>query len=184
MTDQELIKKILEGDKTSLRFFYIHYKQRLFGFIKRKINNLEDGEEILQDILIEALDALRDFTGRSSLYTYLCSIASHKVIDYYRKRKIKSVLFSQIPEDIRPLISQLMGPEEQFSLSEVKKQIEEVFSRLKPNYCLLLKLKYIEGFSVVEIAKKLVVSSKSVESNLFRARSAFMREYRVLYVEE
>lgn len=184
MTDRELIAKILKGDKEGLGKFYYNYKSRLFNFIKRKVNSLEDGEEILQDVFIESLDALRDFTWRSSLYTFLCSIASHKIIDYYRKRKIKNILFSQLPEDIRPLVSQILSPEDEYSLSEIRQQIETVFKRIKPSYSLILKLKYIEGFSIVEIAKQLLVSSKSAESNLFRARVAFVKQYRLLYIKD
>lgn len=184
MTDQRLIKKILNGDKTSLREYYHNYKSRLLSYILRKVSAREDAEEILQDVFLESLDALRDFTGRCSLFTFICSIASHKIIDYYRRKKIKNILFSQLPEDIKPLISQILTPEEEYSLTELKNQIEVVLSTIKPKHKLIIKLKYIEGFSVIEIAKKLVITSKSVESSLFRARMEFIKQYRLLYADE
>src|SRR5258708_235659 len=83
--DYSLIKGILRADEQSLHKFYMHYKPRLTSYIKRKIAKDEDVEEIVQDIFIATLDALRDFAFQSSLYTFICSIANHKVIDFYRR---------------------------------------------------------------------------------------------------
>lgn len=181
-SDSVLIRELLAGNESALRRFYNSYKNRLVFLIKQKIDSLEDVEEIAQDTFLDCLDALRNFNGNSSLYTFLVSIARHKIIDYYRRQKIKNIVFSKLPENITPLISQLLGPEEEFDAKEVKVQIKIVFSKLKPLYAKILKLKYLEDFSVNEISKYLVVSEKSVESMLFRARLAFVKEYQLLYV--
>lgn len=184
MQDSEirLVEKLLKGDNKALKSYYNGFKNRLYSYISNKVSNVQDAEEILQDVFIDSLDALRNFTFKSSLFTYLCSIANHKIIDFYRKQKIKSVVISALPEDITPLISQFLGPEEEFNVIEVRAQIEVVLAKIKPNYARLLRLKYIEGMSMQEIAEKLLTTVKSVESNLFRARSSFMKEYRLLYV--
>lgn len=182
LSEKTLINKLLAGDELALKYFYQANKERLFNYISQKIDNTNDAEEILQDVFIESLDALRNFTFKSSLYTFICSITNHKVIDFYRKQKIRQVVLSRLPADIAPLLSQFLSPEEEFNVQEVKQQIKVVFSRLKPKYAELLKLKYIEGFSMQEIAQKLLTTVKSVESSLFRARNSFMKEYRLLYV--
>ena len=181
LTDRQLVEKILSGERKSLTYFYNHLKPRLHNFISLKVGNFHDSEEITQDVFMASLDALRDFSFKCSLYTFICSIAKHKIIDYYRKKKIKTIVFSQIPEGLTPLISQFLGPEEEFNIVEVRGQITEVFRRLKPKYAYILKLKYIEGLSINHIAEKLLTSIKSVESMLFRARIAFAKEYRFLY---
>ncbi|MBI3486267.1 sigma-70 family RNA polymerase sigma factor [Candidatus Daviesbacteria bacterium] len=182
-SDLSLINELLLGNESALRQFYNSYRNRLMLFIKSKIDSIEDVEEITQDTFLDCLDALRNFNGKSSLYTFLISIAKYKIIDYYRKQKIKNIVFSKLPENITPLISQLIGPEEEFDAKEVRSQINIVFAKLKPLYTRILKLKYLEDLSVIEISKSLLVSSKSVESMLFRARLAFVKEYKLLYVK-
>ena len=86
MTEQDLISGMLAGDEEALKFFYRAFYFRLFRYISRKISVYEDAEEISQDVLMACVEGLRDFTGKSSLYTYLCAIANHKAIDYYRNR--------------------------------------------------------------------------------------------------
>lgn len=182
LCEKDLIDKILLGDAVALNYFYLDYKNRLFKYILKKISSREDAEEILHDVFMESLDSLRNFTFKCSLNTFLCSIANHKIIDFYRKQKVKNVVLSALPEDITPLISKLLGPEEEFNVSEVRQQIKVVMNKLRPHYAVILKLKYVEGFSMEEIAQKLITSVKSVESMLFRARSAFTKEYKLLYV--
>ncbi len=184
MSDKELVDKLLGGDEKALRAYYGLYKVKLSNFIINKVSNYQDAEEIMQDVFIQSLDALRNFTFKSSLTTFLYSIANHKIIDFYRKKKIKQIVFSRLPEDITPLVSKLLGPEEEFSSKETKEQIKEVFRRIKPIYSTIIKLKYMDGLSVRQIAKKTFMSAKSVESMLFRARSSFTREYKLLYLKE
>lgn len=174
--DKQLIHGILQADEKSLHSFYTLYKPKLFSYIKRKIAHNEDAEEILQDTFIATIEALRDFAFQSSLYTYICSIANHKIIDFYRKRKLKSIFFSQIPE-IESLLSTFYGPEEQLNEALLKAKIKETFTKISPRYHKILRLKYVYGYSVDEIAKNLSISFKSAESQLFRARKAFVQAF-------
>lgn len=176
MTDKELVTQILKGNEKTLRYFYKTYQPRLLNIIKGKIANDNDAEEILQDVLLASLEAMRDFSFRSTLYTFVVSIANHKVIDFYRRKKIKHVVFSRLP-NIEPLISTFFGPEQSFDDAILKQKIKQTFQNLTPNYRQILQLKYIYGFSVSEIAKRLCLSFKSVESQLFRARKAFTFAY-------
>ncbi len=174
--EKQLVAAILGGKETALRKFYRYYSSRMLTFIRRKIDNENDAEEILQDTLLATLEGLRDFSFRSSLLTFICAIAMHKIIDFYRKKKLKNIVFSKI-KDIEPLVSTLVGPENALDEELVKQKIKVVFGTLTPTYRLILELKYIQGYTVTEIAEKLSISFKSAESQLFRARKAFVAIY-------
>lgn len=173
MNDTEIVNKILARDRSALHAFYRAYTPRLARFIHSKVSVKEDGEEILQDTLFAFLEALRDFHGKSSLETFLFAIASHKIIDFYRRRKLKQIVFSQAPQ-LEAIISPLLNPEEQLDITLLKEKINKVMSRLLPHYRQILTFKYLDNLSVGEIAKKLAVTFKSAESQLFRARKAFI----------
>lgn len=179
MTDEEqkLLKRLLSRDPSAVREFYDLYSPLLLRFIKRKIDNDSDVEEIAQDVLFAFLEGARDFTGKCKLSTYICSIANNKIIDHYRKKKIKRVMFSQIPQGLELLISEEGGPEEILTNTFLKEKITAVFASLTPLYAKVLILKYVEGRSVDETADILKCSYKSAESVLFRARKAFVKLY-------
>jgi len=172
LPDQEIITKILSRDRRTLSLFYRRYAPKLSRFIAGKVANPADAEEVLQDTLYAFLDAIRDFQGKSSIQTFLFSICQHKVIDYYRKKKLKHAVFSQMPQ-LEAIISPIISPEEELDATLVKEKIHAVLGRLLPRHRQILMLKYLDGLSVAEIARHLTMTFKSVESQLFRARKAF-----------
>lgn len=171
--EKTLIKKILDGDKNAVREFYEKHKERLFEFLLRKVSEKKDAEEILQDTFLSAIDSLALFSGKSSLLTFLCGIAKHEIADYYKKKRIKAIVFSRF-ENWQFLIDKSLRPDEQLVKKELSLRIKSVLRKILPRYKGLIRLKYIEGFSVKEIAKKMRMTEKSVESALFRARKAFV----------
>lgn len=180
MDEKQLVANILLGQEGALRRFWREVSPTVCVFINRRVACKEDSEEILQDTFLAAIESLRDFDFRCRLATFVRSIAQHKIIDYYRRRKVKQVLFSQVPEDFIPLLSQFLGPEEEFDVKEVRGRIQLVFARIRPLYKKILLLKYTEGRSVAEIAQALSVTLKSAESTLFRARMEFVKVYQAV----
>lgn len=178
MTNERgLLNRLLRHDGLAAREFYVTYSPRLIRFISRRIGSEADVEEIAQDTLFAFLENARDFTGKCALSTYLCSIASHKIADFYRKKRLKRIVFSQLPPGLEYLLSELTDPQKTFDNTLVAQKIAVVFRELTPHYAQMLKLKYIDGRSVVEIAQILSVSIKAAESILFRARRAFVKLY-------
>lgn len=176
MTDEELVVKMLSRDRRAILFFYKTYSQKLSLFIRSKIDREEDCEEILQDTLYAFLEALRDFEGKSSVRTFLYSICQHKIIDFYRRKKLKHIVFSQMPQ-LECLISPLLNPEEELDATILKEKIRKVLGKLLPRYRQILIFKYLDNMPVEDIARKLVITFKSAESQLFRARRAFVEAF-------
>ncbi len=135
-----------------------------------------DVEEIVQDTLISAMDSLPTFKGKSSEFTWLCAIARHEIGDFYRRKKIKQIVFSKLPW-LKELVDEALGPELAFQELETKTRILKTFKNISEGYHQILRLKYIEGLSMKQIAHKLNLTVKAVESRLTRARLAFQLEY-------
>lgn len=146
--------------------------QKIKQFIAFRVSDENEAEEILQDTLISACEALPSFRACSSLFSWLCGIAKHEISDFYRKKKIKTILFSHLPF-LEKLASRALGPEEEVLETELKRKVKIALASLSEGYRVVLRLKYIEGYSVAQIAARLDLSLKAVESRLSRARLAF-----------
>jgi len=175
MTDFELIQKILKGNQQAISLFYRRFQPKLQAYIEKKVDG-QVVEEILQDTFLSALQSLPLYRGESSLYVWLLSICRHEICDYYRKQKIKEIVFSRLPF-LRKIVSQALSPETALEEKELKQKIKKTFSRLSEGYRRILRLKYVDGFSVTEVATRLKISYKSAESRLSRARLAFKKEF-------
>ena len=179
MDDAELVSKILHRDERALRVLYRTYVPKFTQFINGKVHDPRDAEEVLQDSLFAFLEALRDFHGNCKISTFLFSIGKHKVIDYYRRKKLRHMVFSQVPY-LEELVSPVLNPEEELDCVLLKEKLKQAFSLILPTYKMVLHLKYAEDRSVREIARRCTWTVKKTESLLFRARKAFIREFAAL----
>ena len=176
MDDITLVSQLLKKDRRSAEAFYKMYSPKIKRYVHAKVGIYEDAEDLVQDILFAFLEGARDFRGNSSIQTYLYSIAHHKVVDYYRKKKIKQLVFSQMPQ-LESLISPLLDPQAQLDATLVHEKIQHVLGTLLPVHRTVLLLKYLDDTSVSDIAKHLSITLKSAESRLFRARRAFVQSF-------
>lgn len=176
LEDVSLALEIVSGNEASLRIFYDKYLPIVEKLVRYRVYEVEEAKDIVLEILMASIEALRDFSGRSSLKTFVYAIARHKIVDYYRKKKVKQIFFSKLPE-IGAVISRIASSEDELEKIFIKEKIEKVMRALRPEERIILICKYVNGLSVFEIARKLSFTIKAVESRLFRARKAFAREY-------
>lgn len=66
------------------------FGQRLFGFIRKRVNTEEDAEDILQDVWYQ-LTATVDTEPIEQVSSWLFRVARNKIIDRYRKKKPESL---------------------------------------------------------------------------------------------
>ena len=171
-----LVVRILSGDTQAVTEFYTRYVEKLHTYLRNRLPESEDIEAFANDIFLEAIDAMPLFQGRSSLNTWLYKIAHNKIVDFYRKKKINSMILSQLPF-LELVAHEVYQPEFQYEKNKVRDKIESTLRSLSAKYRKILKLHYEEQKSVKEIALIMDLSFKATESLLFRARQEFKRSY-------
>lgn len=177
-TDISLAQRICKGDDAALRQFFERYVDRLYSFVYYRVGgNAQDAEDILQETLMAAIPRLNSFQGQSQLYTWLCGIAWHKVEDFYRRQQRLEKTMTEAVQRVR-LSSAPAGHLDDPIVEKVARQrwVRKCLGRLPTHYQAALFLKYVEGFSVAEIALIMDRSAKAVDSLLTRARKAFRTE--------
>jgi RNA polymerase sigma factor (sigma-70 family) len=155
-----------------MRDFYQKYYNSVRGFVSRKIGDEGTIDELTDDILLAAYESLPGFNGKCSEFSFICAIAKHKIIDYYRKKKLKTILFSTNPI-FEEIADQAIGPERDALKNELVEEIESTLREVKEGYGKLLRLKYVEGWKTSAIAILTKLSIKAVESRLVRAKKQF-----------
>ena len=155
-----------------MRDFYQKYYRSVKGFVGKRIDDEGAVDELTNDILLAAYQSLPNFNQKCSEFSYICSIGKHKIIDYYRKKKLKTILFSTNPL-FEEIADKAIGPERDALKNELIEEIEATFFEIKAGYRKLLRLKYIEGWKVKSIARLTNLSVKAVESRLMRAKKQF-----------
>ena len=89
---KSLVDKIVSGNSQAVTEFYKLYSPRILHYLVVRLPREEDAQEILNDVFLDAIDSLSILKKDNNLQAWLYKIAYHKTVDYYRKRKIKSLL--------------------------------------------------------------------------------------------
>ena len=156
--------------------WYKKYYSGIRGFVEKRIDDPGLVEEIVHDILLAGFNSLPTFKGECSEFSWLCGIAKHKIIDYYRKKKIKTILFSACPI-FEEIADKALTPERDCLKNELKSEIKKTFEEIGEGYKKILRLKYVEGWKIEQIAEQLELSVKAVESKLMRAKVKFRNSW-------
>jgi RNA polymerase sigma-70 factor (ECF subfamily) len=175
--DAELIDRLRHGDPAAMEYLYDTYFDRIYSLVFRLVGRDQAAaEDMVQETFLAALRSQKSFRGDSSLYTWLCSIAYHKVADFHR-RGFREHRKWQQPLDIDGCDPEWPGRTHS-SVADMTESVEnrefvqKAMSELPVDYRQVLILKYVEEMSVSEIGQIMGRSPKSVEGLLTRARRA------------
>lgn len=171
-----IIDAIIQGDKKAVRTFYLAFSPKILSYLQKRLPRKEDAQDIMQDVFFDALDSLHLLRNKDNILPYLYRIAHNKSADFYRKKKIKSLLFSQFPL-LEQLRNEVHEPEFIYEKQRIRERMEKAFKHLSEKYRVILRLHYEEGLKVKEIAERFRMSFKATESLLFRARRQFIKAY-------
>jgi len=176
--EAKLVEKLSSGDSAAMEEFYNIYRSRLYTLVLEQVDRDHAvAEDLVQETFLAALGSLDKFRGDSQLYTWLRSIALHKINDFYR-RKSREPKPQESPPDFDAMkqLEQTGGDEPApltvMESEEIRQSVHQALVDLPQDYQEVLVLKYLEEMPVLEISQVMGRSPKSIEGLLARARKA------------
>ena len=171
----ELLGRLRQGDTAALEQLYHRYFDRLYSLVYNQVGkNQGIAEDIVQETFLAVLKSAGKFRGQSKLYTWLCSIAYHKVADFYRRQKRGAKRGEQPPgvsdEELEKIQDSELPILSKIESEETRQVVERALLSLPADYRQVLIFKYVEQMPVSEISQIMHRSPKSVEGLLTRAR--------------
>ena len=143
--------------------------QPLERFVKFRIGNLSDAEDILQEILLAAYRGAETLSNEAMFKPWILGIARNKCNDYFRaKAKCMEIPLESLDETaltvgIHGVTTKIVVHETLDQLGNTDKQI--------------LYLSYFKDLPQTEIANRLGIPIGTVKSRLFHAKQQFSKLY-------
>lgn len=153
-------------------------QSRLRGFIRRRVPDSRDAEDILQDVFCELAEANRLLMPIEHVTAWLFRVARNRIVDLFRKKKPESLSDAVITnedgerlhlEDLLP--SPDAGPEALYARGVLVDEIELALEELPEEQREVFVAHELEGRSFKEMAKETGVS---VNTLLSRKRYAVL----------
>jgi RNA polymerase sigma-70 factor, ECF subfamily len=194
MTDAQLIDAAIAGNEEAFGELVASHRRALQAHCYRMLGSLQDAEDAVQETLLRAWRGLTRFEGRSSLRSWLYTIATNVCLRAIERRpsrvlpidygpsgdpheQVPEPLFEPVwmdpyPDDELGLDESLAGPEARY---EQRESIELAFiaalQHLPARQRAVLILRDVLGFSGAEVAEALETTPASVYSALQRAHA-------------
>lgn len=165
----ELVERARVGDREALEALLAALAPSIHRFGLRMCKNAHDADDVLQDALLNVARHLNDFSGRSSLSSWVFAITRSACSR--RRRGLKN----QPPVDDARLLetpSVTPSPESHASGQELALALSAALDGLSDDYREVILLRDIEDLSAAETASSLGISVDAVKSRLHRARHA------------
>jgi len=138
-------------------------------YVKYKINNNHDAEDIIQDVCLTAMVKFDSLKNLSAFKTWLIGIANHKCSDYYRqKAKDMHISLDALSE---PTLK--MG---RYGITE-HSIVHDTLGVLGDKEKQILYLYFFKNMSQENISKKLAIPLGTVKSRLHYAKEKFKQHY-------
>ena len=176
MTDEELVRTVLAGDRERFGELVERYQGRLVNYLQRLVRDLDEAHDLAQEVFVRVYQALDRFDPQYRFSTWLFRVAQNAAIDVIRKRRFRLVPLAQ-PDSERPdgyreleLASDEPSAHDAIEGGERDQRVREAIETLPWEYKELILLRHYGELAYEEIAETKGMPLGTVKNKLFRAR--------------
>jgi len=165
-------------------------RRRLFLFIRKRVDDEGDAEDILQEVFYELIEAYRLTKPIEQVGSWLYRVARNRIIDLFRKKRPESL--REIPldkdadqalllEDLLP--SPNAGPDALYARSVLLEELDDALQELPEEQREVFVAHEIEGRSFKQLADETGLSINTLLSRKRYATLHLRRRLRAIYDE-
>ena len=176
-TEAEYIKRAKRGDREAFALLIDAHKALVYHLALGILKDRQEAEDLTQEVFIRVYENLRFFRGESRFSVWLSKVTYNMSLN--RLKALKRLPLAMEEENL--MTAGLLDEATNSPLSEIEEKerreiLSEAFSRLPGIYQLPLMLRYMQGFSVSEVADILNLPQGTVKTRLARARNILRRK--------
>ncbi|MFV2059589.1 MAG: RNA polymerase sigma factor [Gammaproteobacteria bacterium] len=171
-TDESLMLRYSTGDAAAFEVLYSRHKGPLFRYFRRQCSEAAIAEELFQDSWMSIIKARKKYISSAKFTTYMYTVAHNKLIDYYRRNKIRfsdSVSNDDCEtEDIIEALpaSKQQQPEHILAAEQKRTRLLSAIELLPEKQREVFLLREESGLSLDEIARITNVNAETAKSRL------------------
>ena len=165
-------------------------RRRLLNFIRRRVDDEGDAEDILQDVFFELTEAYRLMKPVEHVAAWLYRVARNRIIDRFRKKR--PAAWAEIPvnaseedglrlEDLLP--SPDAGPEALYARSVLLEELDAALEELPEEQRQAFVAHEIDGRSFKQLAEETGLSINTIISRKRYAVLHLRRRLQAIYNE-
>jgi len=164
-SDEELTALLKQEDHVAFTELYNRYWRKLFVVAANKLKDNAAAEELAQDIFVDIWHRRSTITIQTTFRAYLAVALKYKIIDLMAKANHR-YMYEEHLSQTNTLVDDYT--QQWLSFEELQSRLAHLVNEL-PEKCKIVYQLREEGFSYVQIATRLGIAERTVESHLNKA---------------
>jgi RNA polymerase sigma-70 factor (ECF subfamily) len=158
ITDDQLVKRIADGDASALEQLYDRYVRQCFGLALRILGDTPLAEEVVQEVFLKLWSQPGRYSPEKGQFvSWLLSLVHHRSIDELRRRSRTEVALEtqETGSVLDSAASAEPDPADQVTLYEQQRTVRQALAGIPAEQRQILELAYYGGLSQSQIASRL-----------------------------
>lgn len=169
LTETELLAKAMDFDETAIAELYDRYESKIYSYIYRRTGEPALAEDLTAQVFLKMLEAIRSGTAwHSSFSGWLYRIAHNMVIDHYRRRDRQNQMSI---DDAPPVLEPKYNPASSTQSKLDAEELRAAILRLTEEQAEVISLRFLEGYSINEVAGMMDKTEGAIKALQYRAVS-------------
>lgn len=163
ISDHSLAENIKNSNQGVFELVFNYYYSGLVVYADQIIKNTEISEDIVQSVFMKLWET-RETIEIHSFRSYFMQCVKNRCIDHLRSLQVKQRFDNRIPE-----ADHLVMDEDLWTKNELSELLEKAVEDLPPRCREVFWMSRYENFKIAEIAEKLDISKRTVETQISKA---------------
>ena len=147
--DVHTLKRVIQGDKDSFSKFYSANFDILWRYVLSRVRDRDVASDIVSESFVSLFENVKNVKNPKALKSYLYKIAKNKMIQFYSREK--TIALSGFDLDR----FEVKEKGERKIPKKMILKLEEVLEMLPENYAEVLRLRFLSGLKLREVAEVL-----------------------------
>ena len=178
-SDAKNIKGFKEEDYLAFEQIFKTYHGKLFAFARRFVKDNESARQIMLDVFLNFWNQKEKVELIKNIESYLVVCTKNQCLNYLRSKTGKIKYYSET--DLKLIEYELKYYEsprviDNLFAEKLQEEIDKAILKLPPQQQTVFKLSRVDGLSSAEIAQKLGLSKRTIETHIYAALK-YLKEY-------
>jgi RNA polymerase sigma-70 factor (ECF subfamily) len=165
-SDAVLIARIANGDRLAMQVLFARHHVSVYRFVLRLIRNAATAEDLISEVFLDIWRQAGKFEGRSSVSTWMLSIARFKALSTLRRREDEAL----DEKTAGQIEDQTDDPEVVLAKKDKAAVLRLALNKLSIEHREVMDLVYYHEKSVAEVAAIVGIPEATVKTRMFYAR--------------
>jgi RNA polymerase sigma-70 factor, ECF subfamily len=168
--DRALLSQVASGDKGAMKRLYERHHASLLVFVESRLRDPAEAFDVVQDTFLDVWRSAARYEDRSSVKTWIFSIARNKTIDRFRRKGREVPLEEDFdPPDLSP------NPQAVAEAASDAAEVRACIGKLSPAHARVVRLAFYEDLGYAEIAEIEQVPEGTIKTRIFHAKKLLMQ---------